>query len=182
MGSTRRNLRSPREQEDLHQQQDVDNKTAEADVNIRTGSLKDSDSEQGKGKTSEALDFSLASESQSNPVLHHIFEEHPVSLGQIAETDHQLSPSYFPAVPVTSPEHDVVSETAAGGRRRKLGSHRKSHGPQSYDSSRGERETQIGSSTVEESPIKTTLDKISEVSSIVCVRVLFFNTDFGVYS
>ncbi|KAM9361890.1 uncharacterized protein rab44 [Symphorus nematophorus] len=86
-----------------------------------------------------------------------------------------LTPDYSPAIPSTSPTHDVMSETAFG-RRRKLGSHRKSRVHQNNENQttrEDERtDTQNGRdvrSIKDESALKTIeeeslgLDKISEV-------------------
>ncbi|AWP02722.1 putative ras and EF-hand domain-containing protein -like [Scophthalmus maximus] len=98
---------------------------------------------------------------------------------QLAETEHHQNPDYLPANPPTSSKHDDMSELAAGGRRRKMGSHRKSHGHQKYEdqSAREDRmkDAQQGrdvGSLTDERGIKTReehgeepsgMDRISEV-------------------
>uniref|UniRef100_A0A3Q4C0Q0 RAB44, member RAS oncogene family n=1 Tax=Mola mola TaxID=94237 RepID=A0A3Q4C0Q0_MOLML len=95
------------------------------DIN-ETVRAKDSDCEQRQEKVflCETVEYSHTGESQSKPLSHQTCEEHPVTHCQVIETEHQLSPSNFPAMPSMSPKHDIMSETASGGRRRKLGSHR----------------------------------------------------------
>uniref|UniRef100_A0A8P4G1F2 Uncharacterized protein n=2 Tax=Dicentrarchus labrax TaxID=13489 RepID=A0A8P4G1F2_DICLA len=178
MGSTRKNLGSQSKREDLNQKQEVDNEATETATNV--GGIKqelqlyiedkDSDSEQRKEKVFETVEYSQTGESHFKPPSHQTFEENPVSHGQLVETEHQLTPNYPPIMPSTSPKHDIMSESASGGRRRKMGSHRKSHGHQNNENQtgRGERlpNTQNGR---DESVIKTTeeesfgLDKITEV-------------------
>ncbi len=193
MGSTRKNIGSRTKGEDLHQKQEVDNETAETITNVgnvKTESFsgikekelqlqdKDSDSEQRKEKVFETVEYSHTGESHFKPPAHETCEENPVPHGQQVETEHQLTPSYLPVIPSTSPKHDVMSESASGGRRRKMGSHRKSRGHQTNENqtARGDRitDTQNGGddrSIPDESATKTTeesslgLDKILEVSS-----------------
>ncbi|XP_040889001.1 uncharacterized protein rab44 isoform X2 [Toxotes jaculatrix] len=195
MGSTRRNLGSRSKREDLHQKQEEDDETPATNVgDVLTESVsgieekelqlhnehEDSSSEQRKEKVFETVEYSHTGESQSKPPAHQTVDENPDSLSQLAETEHQLTPDYLPSKPSTSPKHDVsISESAAGGRRRKLGSHRKSHGPQNYKDQTASEGRKIDAqkgrdvrSLTDESAIKTTeehkeeslsLDKISEV-------------------
>ncbi|XP_044025854.1 extracellular matrix-binding protein ebh isoform X2 [Siniperca chuatsi] len=191
MGSTRRNLSSQTKGEDLHQKQLVDNEATEITTNagdVKTESFSgikekelqfqiehDSDSEQRKEKVFETVEYSHTG-SHFKPPAHQTFEENLVSHGKLVETEHQLPPSYLPAIPSISPKHDVMSESASGRRRRKMGSHRKSHGHQNIENqtARGDRitDTQNGRdvrSITDESAVKTTeeeslgLDKILEV-------------------
>ncbi|XP_034388134.1 uncharacterized protein rab44 isoform X3 [Cyclopterus lumpus] len=186
MGSTRRNLRTGSKQEDLHQKQDVNDEATESATNVgdvRTESfssiMNDELQLDGKHKDggSETIEYSHTGESHK-PLAHQTFEENPVSQGQLVETEHQLTPSYLPAMPSTSPKHDLISESASGGRRRKMGSHRKSHGHQDPDNQTARRDRITDTqherdvrSIREESAIKTEelreeylgLDKISKV-------------------
>ncbi|XP_035517870.1 uncharacterized protein rab44 isoform X2 [Morone saxatilis] len=186
MGSTRKNLGSRSKREDLNQKQELDNEASETATNVgdvKTENFpgikqelqlhiedKDSDSEQRKEKVFETVEYSQTAESHFKPPSHQTFEENPVSHDQLVETEHQLTPNYPPIMPSTSPKHDIMSELASGGRRRKMGSHRKSRGHQNNENQtgRGDRlpDTQNGR---DESVIKTTeeesfgLDKITEV-------------------
>uniref|UniRef100_A0A8D3CQ67 Uncharacterized protein n=1 Tax=Scophthalmus maximus TaxID=52904 RepID=A0A8D3CQ67_SCOMX len=149
MGSTRRNLGSRSKVKDLHQKQEVDNNEATAtkcgDLLTESASgifekepqphneQKDSDSKQSREKVFETVEFRHTGESQVKPLAQQTDEEIPDSLSQLAETEHHQNPDYLPANPPTSSKHDDMSELAAGGRRRKMGSHRKSHGHQKYE-------------------------------------------------
>ncbi|XP_041819113.1 uncharacterized protein rab44 isoform X2 [Chelmon rostratus] len=193
MGSTRRNLGSRSKGEDLHQKQEADKEATGAAANagdVKSEPFlgikekeelqlliedKDSDSDQRKEKVFETVECSLTGESHFKPPAQHTSEENPPSHDQLEEKEHHLTPSYFPATPSTSPNHDGTSETAGGRRRRKLGSHRKSHGHQSNVDQTARGDKIIGTqdrrdvrSVTDESAIKTTeeesvgLDKISE--------------------
>ncbi|XP_070707070.1 uncharacterized protein rab44 [Pempheris klunzingeri] len=191
MGSTRRSLGS--RTQDLHQKQGVDNDATETAANV--GDVKSeclsgikenelqpyikrshSESQQREEKVFETVECSHTGESYFKPPARQTFEENPVSHGQLIETEPQLTPNYLPAIPRTSPKHDLMSESASGGRRRKLGSHRKSRGHQNNEdqTERGDKitETQKGrdvTSITDESTTTTTeeeslgLDKIAEV-------------------
>ncbi|XP_069392633.1 uncharacterized protein rab44 isoform X2 [Paralichthys olivaceus] len=138
MGSTRRNLGSRHKLENSHQKQEEDKE----DFNVESVSVivekeppiidqqENSDSEQREEKMFETVELSHTGEFQLKPLAQQTVEENPDSLSQQAETEHHLTPDYLPAK--LSPPHkqDVMSESAAGGRRRKMGSHRKSHGHQ----------------------------------------------------
>ncbi|XP_038553798.1 uncharacterized protein LOC119886895 isoform X2 [Micropterus salmoides] len=193
MGSTRKNLGSQTKGKDLLQNQKVDDEARETATNvgdIKNESFsgikeeelqlqleyKDSDSEQRKEKVFETVAYSHTGESHFKPPAHQTFEENPVSHGQPGETEHQLHPRYVPAIPSTSPKHDVMSETESGRRKRKMGSHRKSRGYQNNENQAagGDRTTDTygrdAGSITDESAVKTNeeeslgLDKISEVS------------------
>ncbi|XP_056292957.1 uncharacterized protein rab44 isoform X2 [Pseudoliparis swirei] len=148
MGSTRRNLRTGSKQEDLHQKQDVNHEATETatdvgDVGTESFSNIVNDELQLDGKHkdigSETIEYSHTGESHKL-LAHQTSEENPVSQGQILEPEHQLTPSYLPSTPSTSPKHDLISESASGGRRRKMGSHRKSHGHQDNDNQTARRD------------------------------------------
>ncbi|XP_039652574.1 uncharacterized protein rab44 isoform X1 [Perca fluviatilis] len=185
MGSTRKSLASRTKREDLYEKQEEDNEATEVATivgAVKTESFsgnisvlqlhKDSGSEQRKEKEFET------SESYFKP--HQTFEENPVSHGQLVETEHQLTPSYLPATLSTSPKHDLMSESASSRKRRKMGSHRKSHGHQNYENqtARGDKITDAQNgrdvrSITDEGANKTTEelreeslgpDKISEVN------------------
>nr|XP_043879684.1 uncharacterized protein rab44 isoform X2 [Solea senegalensis] len=135
MGSTRRNLGSRSREKDLYQKQEEDN---EVTATIRAGDastesviakepqLHDenthSDSEQRKETVVETVECSHTCESHVKPPALENIEETPGPLSQPAGMEPRLTPE-----PRTSPKHDATSESAAGGRRRKMGSHRKSH-------------------------------------------------------
>ncbi|XP_075893526.1 uncharacterized protein rab44 isoform X2 [Nelusetta ayraudi] len=121
MGSTRKSLASRREGEDSSCKLVEDREATEEAKNaqgINTGALKTEDNEltQPKVIVLETVEQSCASESYSRP--------------QATAEEDQLARSFTPQTVSTSPQPDAMSETAAGGRRRKLGSHRKSHGYQ----------------------------------------------------
>ncbi|XP_027134616.1 uncharacterized protein rab44 [Larimichthys crocea] len=182
MGSTRRNLGSRSKREDLHEQQEVENRTEATETLPNVGDVKSAsfqsieekeelqpltedkeiDPEQRKEKVFETVEYSHAFESHVKPPPHQEIEENPVSHVQLVETDH-LTPRDLPAIPSTSP--------TAGGRRRKLGSSRKLRGHQTEgeDTITDTQNRRDVRSITEESDIKTTeedslgLDKISEV-------------------
>ncbi|XP_074502227.1 uncharacterized protein rab44 isoform X2 [Sebastes fasciatus] len=178
MGSSRRNLVSRTKREDLNQKQEVDDEATETETNVGdvktvsfSGNVEDEPQLHTEHKDSEQRE-------QSETVAYsHTDEENPVSHGQLVETENQLTPSYLPSTPSTSPKHDSMSESSPGGRRRKMGSHRKSHGHQNHENQTagGDRKTDNErdvKSITDESAIKTTeepserplgLDKISEV-------------------
>lgn len=186
LGSSRRNLSSRTKREDLHQKQEVDDEATEAATNVgdvKTESLsgiiedeeqlhvadKDIGSEERKETVFETEEHGHTGESQENPV----------SGGQLVETEHQPTPNDPSAIPSSSPKQDSVSELTSSGKRRKMGSHRKSHGHQNNENQTagGDRitDTQNGQDvrgTRDQSAIKTTeelrekslgLDKIPEV-------------------
>lgn len=168
MGSTRKNLGSQRREEDLRRKQGEDSEATEAATHVAgtdTESLKakDDGSIQPKDIVLETVEHSSTEESYSRPAV--TFEER------------QPSPSVAPETASTSPKPDEMSDAASGGRRRKLGSHRKSQGYQKNrnQTAGGEEVTaaQNGGSEstfIDQSVTKTTeeespgLDKISEVS------------------
>ncbi|XP_022602462.1 uncharacterized protein LOC111222858 isoform X1 [Seriola dumerili] len=181
LGSTRRNLGSRSKGEDLHQKQEVDNEATAINVgDVLTEGVsgidekelqihnehKDGDSAQRKEKVFETVEYRHTGESQVKPIAHQAVEENPDFLSQLEETEHQLTPDHLPATPSTSPKHD-------GGRRRKMGSHRKSRGHQHFED-QTEREGRIidAQKVRDESATKTAeghteessgLDIISEV-------------------
>ncbi|XP_063766952.1 uncharacterized protein rab44 isoform X2 [Eleginops maclovinus] len=193
MGSTRRNLGSRNKREDLHQKQDLDNEATETATNV--GDVKsehfqyitedelllnlkhkDTGSEQRKGDVSETVEYSQTVDSHLQ--LHQTFEGNPVPQGQHIETEHEHTPNSSPAVLSTSPKEDLTSETASGGRRRKMGSSRKAHGLKKYENQTAstdkiqdtQHESDVRSNT-DESAIKTpeelreeslSLDQMSE--------------------
>ncbi|CAI5687351.1 unnamed protein product [Oreochromis niloticus] len=165
MGSTRRNLGS-RNKEELHQKQEVDNKAKETGTDIGETECvprikeealqlhtdhKDIDGEQGKQKVFETVEISPPGQSKFKHLPEQTVEERPVSQDQLAETEHHTANDLLS----TSSKDDVVSESASGGRRRKLGSNRRSRGHQRI-------EDQTGESTVIDDQSGTDA-KISEV-------------------
>ncbi|XP_053172023.1 ras and EF-hand domain-containing protein [Scomber japonicus] len=137
LGSTRRNLVTQREE--VHQKQKADDETTETNIGdvmsegvsgIKEKELqlqkehKDSDSEPGK----EAVEPSHAGDSYTKPPGHQEVEENPAVSGQLEETEHHLTLDDIPSKLASSPKHDATSESAYGGRRKKLGSKRTSHG------------------------------------------------------
>lgn len=191
MGSTRRTLKSKRKEEDMLEQKGVDNEATEAATSVtdvKTQSLEDNaiDSEQRKEIVVETVEYSQISESHLKPPSDQTFEEG--THDQVVETVHQPSPSHFPERPSTA----VMSETAPGGRRRKLGSHRKSHGHQGNKNQAAtweritdpQNESSSGSIAVQsiiETPEEESagLDKVSEVSNkqlfiyLLCWFIIF---------
>uniref|UniRef100_A0A3B4G5G4 Titin-like n=4 Tax=Pundamilia nyererei TaxID=303518 RepID=A0A3B4G5G4_9CICH len=148
MGSTRRNLGS-RNKEELHQKQEVDNEAKETGADIgETESVsrikeealqlhtdhKNNDGEQGKQKVFETVEISPPGQSKFKPLPEQTVEERPVSQDQLAETEHHTANDLLS----TSLKDDFVSESASGGRRRKLGSNRKSRGHQRIEDKTGE--------------------------------------------
>ncbi|XP_033939851.1 uncharacterized protein rab44 [Pseudochaenichthys georgianus] len=146
MGSTRRNFGSRHKREDLHQEQDVDDEATETASNVgdvKTElfsnitedelqlNLKDTGSEQRKENVFETVEYSQIGDSHIKP--HQPLEDNPVPPGQLIETDHQHTPNSLAAIPSTSPKEYLISETASGGRRRKMGSSRKSLGLKRYE-------------------------------------------------
>ncbi|XP_063330487.1 uncharacterized protein LOC134627927 [Pelmatolapia mariae] len=148
MGSTRRNLGS-RNKEELHQKQEVDNEAKETGTDIgETESVsrikeealqlhtdhKNNDGDQGKQKVFETVEISPPGQSKFKPLPEQTVEERPVSQDQLAETEHHTANDLLS----TSLKDDLVSESASGGRRRKLGSNRKSRGHQRIEDQTGE--------------------------------------------
>nr|XP_024658246.1 microtubule-associated protein futsch isoform X4 [Maylandia zebra] len=148
MGSTRRNLGS-RNKEELHQKQEVDNEAKETGTDIgETESVsrikeealqlhtdhKNNDGEQGKQKVFETVEISPPGQSKFKPLPEQTVEARPVSQDQLAETEHHTANDLLS----TSLKDDFVSESASGGRRRKLGSNRKSRGHQRIEDKTGE--------------------------------------------
>ncbi|XP_029356973.1 uncharacterized protein rab44 isoform X3 [Echeneis naucrates] len=136
LSSTRRKLVSPSKGEDLHQEQEGDNEATVTSVGealtecvsrIEDEKLQlhneeeGADSEQRKEKVFETTECIYIGESQLNPTD---------ALRELAEIEHHPAVDALPGTPSTSPKEDVMAEADAGRRRRKLGSHRKSHGHQ----------------------------------------------------
>nr|XP_040059211.1 uncharacterized protein rab44 [Gasterosteus aculeatus aculeatus] len=177
MGSTRRNLRTGSKQEDSHQTQDVSDRVTEtvtnvADVRIESSSSKKDELQvdaADKDGGTETTESSHTSESHKPPP-HRTFEENPVSQGRMLETEHQAAPSYLSAEPSTPPKDGLIAESAFGGRRRKMGSNRKSHQSHETQTARvdkmkdtqNERDVR---SIREENPIET--EELREESSKV---------------
>ncbi|KAM7402198.1 hypothetical protein PAMP_017462 [Pampus punctatissimus] len=186
MGSSRRNLGIISKREDLHQKQAVDNEATETNVEdvmtehgIKEEELQlqkehnDGDSEPGKEKVFETVERSHTGNSYTKPPGHQTAEENPVS-NQEVNAEHHPTPNVIPVKPDTSPKYDAMSESPHAGRRRKMGSHRKSHG---HQTSREDKiiDTETGRyvrTTTDESGLKTLeehreeslgLDKKSEV-------------------
>ncbi|KAM3620853.1 uncharacterized protein V6R79_002961 [Siganus canaliculatus] len=164
MGSTRRNLTSRDKKEDFQQEQEIVSEVNVGDIKAETSRTK-RDSEQTPQRVFETVESSYTGESYLKPPSAHSFEASPVSHDQLVETEPPV-PSITPS---TSPKHDVVTEAAAGGRRRKLGSHRRSrrspsdenqtaHGDRTVDTQGVVHET--GIKTTEEEPVA--LDRIPE--------------------
>ncbi|KAM7422695.1 hypothetical protein PAMA_010644 [Pampus argenteus] len=181
MGSSRRNLGTISKRED--QKQVVDNEATETNVKdvmtehgIKEKELQlqkehnDGDSEPVKEKVFETVERSRTGDSYAKPPGHQKAEENPVSNQQV-DTEHHLTPDVIPVKPATSPKYDAMSESPHAGRRRKMGSHRKSHG---HQTSRKDKiiDTETGRTITGESGMKTLeehreeslgLDKKSEV-------------------
>ncbi|KAL3058713.1 hypothetical protein OYC64_010797 [Pagothenia borchgrevinki] len=189
MGSTRRNFGSRHKREDLHQEQDVDNEATETASNVRDVKTelfsnitedelqlnlthKDTGSEQRKENVFETVEYSQIGDSHIKP--HQPLEDNPVPPGQLIETEHQPTPNSLAAIPSTSPKEDLMSETASGGRRRKMGSSRKSHGLKRYENQTAsgdkiqdtQHERDVRSNT-DESAIKTPEELREESLSLV---------------
>ncbi|KAM8916519.1 uncharacterized protein rab44 [Spinachia spinachia] len=118
MGSTRRNLRTGTKQEALHRTWHVSDEVTETATNVvdvKTESSSSIPKEElhvdaaDKDGGTETTEYSHTSESHK-PAAHQTFEE-----------------------PSTSPKDGLMSQSAFGGRRRKMGSNRKSQGLQSHD-------------------------------------------------
>ncbi|XP_042363885.1 uncharacterized protein rab44 isoform X2 [Plectropomus leopardus] len=181
LGSTRKNLGSRTNRVDLHRKHDVDDEATDAATNVGREKTKSSPGiieddlqphtkhkDGGSDERKDTVEYSHTGESQENPD----------SRGQLVETEHQIPSGDLPAVLSTPPKHDFMSE-AASRRKRKLGSHRKSHGHQSYESQTAGGDRTIDAqnekdvtSITDQSGIRTTeelkresvgLDKISEV-------------------
>ncbi|CAK6982866.1 ras and EF-hand domain-containing protein [Scomber scombrus] len=180
LGSTRKNLVTKREE--VHQKQKVDDETTETNIGdvmsegvsgIKEKELqlqkenKDSDSEPGK----EAVEPSHAGDSYTKPPGHQEVEENPAVSGQLEETERHLTLDDIPAKLASSPKHDATSESAYGGRRKKFGSNRKSHGHKTAREDRiieTRRDVKIiteesGIKILEEHREESGLDKKSEV-------------------
>lgn len=135
MYSTYRNVSSHRKEEDLHRQQRVENETADN----RRG---DSSSEPHQGPVKGT----------------HLPEPAPLQTSEEAPTASESERQ-----PTTSPENDIMSYTLSGGRRRKLGSHRKSSRPQSQGTKSG---SDVGSIAEEDTVKRDEEAKISEVRGL----------------
>ncbi|XP_047437918.1 uncharacterized protein rab44 isoform X2 [Mugil cephalus] len=186
MGSTRRNLGSRTQGEESLQKAEVVNEATEAVTNtgvvttergpgleekeLRLHSeYKDDGAEQRKENVFETVEYGHVGESQLKPLVQQAAEEKPVSQDQPAQRENELTPNELPS---SSPKQDTMSESTYGGRRRKMGSHRKSRGHQPQENQRT-TDIEDGSdvSIKEESSIKAAeqdrdkpshLEKISE--------------------
>ncbi|XP_051804759.1 uncharacterized protein rab44 [Acanthochromis polyacanthus] len=145
MGSTRRNLGSRNKGEDL------DNEATETEIivgDVKTESvpvIKEKElqlhTEHNEGdpeqeRLLETTEFSQAGECQPTPPTQQTVEKKPVTQGELLDTE-EHSPNYLPS---TSTKNDTTSMSASGRRRRKMGSHRKSHGHQGYGDQTEEQE------------------------------------------
>ncbi|XP_060898916.1 ras and EF-hand domain-containing protein homolog [Labrus mixtus] len=181
LGSTRKNLRSKTKDEELPQKQEVDDKAIETTTNaedvktnfvsgIQEEELKlpveqeDIDSVQKKDRVLETVEYSHTGESHLTPKAHQTSEENPVSG---SESEHQQAPNYHLPIPSTTPKEDVMSESAAGGRKRKMGSNRKSRGQQKNREETAREDHIInkengsdGGSVTDESAVKTVEEEL----------------------
>ncbi|XP_041836303.1 uncharacterized protein rab44 [Melanotaenia boesemani] len=143
LGSTRKNLSSQTRKEGLNQQQELENKptetTATSENMMAEGASrmeekdlqlyvehKDSDSDQRKDHFFAEAEISHVVKSLSMLPVEETAKESPVSQSHFTEPEHHLTPE-TESTQSTSPKTDTLSELASGGRRRKLGSNRKSH-------------------------------------------------------
>ncbi|KAM9408509.1 uncharacterized protein rab44 [Pholidichthys leucotaenia] len=168
MGSTRRNLGPRTKEEDLHQEMGSEAIKSEVTVGgVMTESVpakdekrefqldtqqKDGDSEQEKEKQFDTVEIGQPSEQA--------VEEIPVS--QLAARQHQQTADNPPS---TLNKNDVMSESV--GRRRKMGSHRKSRGNQCHEDPNAREGKVPEADAIEESEDhrekSAFLDQISEV-------------------
>ncbi|XP_029989926.1 uncharacterized protein rab44 [Sphaeramia orbicularis] len=185
MGSTRRSLGTRPKREDLSEKQADNTEDAETTVNagdVMTQSIcgikeeelqlqtehKDGVSDRGTDKGFETVDYSNTGDTCKTSVPQQLDDENPVSKGSLEDFD-QLISDDLPEKPAASSNIDAMSDPAVGGRRRKMGSHRRSRGAQTPN--QGEiTDTQNGSDgriVKDESVMKTAenkLDKITEVN------------------
>ncbi|XP_023136034.2 uncharacterized protein rab44 [Amphiprion ocellaris] len=143
MGSTRRNLGSRNKGEDLDNEATeitVGDVKAESVPGIKEKELQlhteYSEGDPEQERLLETVEYSQAGESHSTPPTQQTVEKKPVSQGELLDTE-QLTPHYLPS---TSTKNDTMSMSAPGGRRRKMGSHRKSRGHQGYGDQTEEQE------------------------------------------
>ncbi|XP_067443264.1 uncharacterized protein rab44 isoform X2 [Thunnus thynnus] len=129
---------------------------------------KDGDSEPGKEKVFETVEYSHTGDSYTEPPSHQTVEENPAVSGQLVETELHLTPEDIPVKLATSPKYDAMSELAYEGRRRKLGSHRKSHGHQTAREGRIiEAETGRDVKTITDKSGIKTLEENREESEVI---------------
>ncbi|XP_071383115.1 uncharacterized protein rab44 isoform X2 [Centroberyx affinis] len=132
MGSTRRNLRP--KGEELHRKQEADNEVSEIAKNVGDAVMTESES------SIKTLQLQIEhKDGDSEKEREKIFEtmkecSHQSVLGteENTETERHLTPSCLPSKSATFPEHDLLSESKSGGKRRKMGSNRKSRGHQHH--------------------------------------------------
>ncbi|XP_028261380.1 uncharacterized protein rab44 isoform X2 [Parambassis ranga] len=139
MGSTRKDLGSWTKEKDVLQSQDVNNESTETEasvVDVKAETAPGSGGQEAKlhkepndGDSETPIETEKYNVSASKFKHQQTVEENPASQDGSAGEEHQPTPSNLPS---TSPKQDSMSESAYGGRRRKMGSHRKSHRPQSY--------------------------------------------------
>ncbi|KAK2862045.1 hypothetical protein Q5P01_001578 [Channa striata] len=188
LGSTRKNLGSQSKRDNLHEKREVDKEVTVPVVgDVLTGNAsgvkepqlhterEESNFEQ---RTEQAFE-SHTCESQVKALVHHNVKESPASLREVVETEPQVSPDYLTENSSTSTKPVVMSELASEGRRRKMGSHRKSRGNRDHkdqiteeDGIKDQQKGGDARTMTEESGIKTInedreeslgLDKKSEV-------------------
>ncbi|XP_074526230.1 uncharacterized protein rab44 isoform X2 [Halichoeres trimaculatus] len=137
MGSTRKSLKPKTKEEDSPQRDEVHIKAAEIPSNVE--GIKTDDLSGFKEEEIQLHGDKEDSESKlkTSPMAlsaHPSSEENSVSHSQPLETELHETPSYPPTTQPTSTKHSVTAELASSGRRRKLGSHRKSHGHKNNES------------------------------------------------
>lgn len=165
MGSTRRSLASRRAGEDLSGKQGEDGETTDVQVTDSVApKTEDNKLTPGKVIILETVEQSCTTESYSRP--------------RATTEEGQLGCSLTVS---TAPQPDAMSETAAGGRRRKMGSHRKSHG---YQRNRGQvvEQEKTEDSQPEASSSSLTSDKVTKTAEEVsCTADDFFFYFFFYY-
>lgn len=173
MGSTRRSLGTRPKREDLNEKQADSPEVHAGDAptqsfyGIEEKQLQpqteheDGGSEQGTDKGLETVDYGNIGDTCKTSVPQRLDDDNRVSRGSVEDSD-QLISDDLPEIPAASSNLDAMSDSAVSGRRRKMGSHRRSRG--------ADTDTQNGSDVrivKDESGMKTAekkLDKITEVN------------------
>ncbi|CAJ1050665.1 uncharacterized protein rab44 isoform X1 [Xyrichtys novacula] len=172
-GSSRKILK-PKDKADSSQKHEVRNEAVETTTNAedeKTGVFSDikevlqlnidQKDRESKDQVCDTDKNSLTEDSHLTPLAQQSSVENSLSKSQQQETKLLITPQNLPTMLSTSPKEDVMSESASGGRRRKMGSNRKSRQHQRNGNQTEKRieDTQNGpdgDDATEESAVKTT--------------------------
>ncbi|KAM4613624.1 uncharacterized protein rab44 isoform 2-T2 [Polymixia lowei] len=130
LGSTHVDPRITPREENLYDKQEVDNEVSDTEKNVGHESV--SAIEKNEPQLQVKLIDGAHLKSSAAHQSHFGSEENPVTEGEQADTEHHLTPSHLSSKSDTFAERDLDLDMKPEGRRRKLGSNRKTRGHQHH--------------------------------------------------